>query len=97
MRYTPARLTALATRRIKSRLPVGYDVVLFGSWAKGTALPTSDIDLGVVGSKPLPLDIVRSIRESLDDMPTVRKIDFVDLRRMSKEHRKEILTYAKTL
>jgi len=97
MTYTPARLTKMASLRIRSRLPPGYGVVLFGSWAKGTAVPTSDIDIGVVGARPLPSETMRSIRESLDAMPTVRKIDFVDLRRMSKGHRADILNYAKPL
>ena len=97
MTYTPARLTRMASQRIKSHLPRGYDLFLFGSWAKGTAVPTSDIDLGIVGLRPLPLEIMSEIRGSLDAMPTIRKIDFVDLRRMSKEHRRDILKYAKPL
>lgn len=97
MKYTPNQLTKLASKRIKSYLPPGYNVVLFGSWAKGTAVPTSDIDLGVVGSRPLPLETVSMIRESLDGLPTIRKIDFVDLQLMSPDHRQDILNHAKTL
>ncbi|MFA4845572.1 MAG: nucleotidyltransferase domain-containing protein [Patescibacteria group bacterium] len=97
MTYTPAKLSSLAAKRIKRQLPAGYRVVLFGSWAKGTAIPTSDIDLGIVGKQPLPFDLYCRILESLEDMPTIRKIDFVDLGRMSKEHRRDILKYAKTL
>ena len=36
---------------IKSRLPADYKVLLFGSWAKGTALPQSDIDIAVLGKE----------------------------------------------
>ncbi len=34
---------------IKKHLPVDYNILLYGSWAKGNALETSDIDIGILG------------------------------------------------
>jgi predicted nucleotidyltransferase len=49
-------------------------VILFGSRAKGTAMPRSDIDIAVSGT----VDTDR-LREAIDDIPTLYKIDLVDL------------------
>ena len=49
-------------------------VVLFGSRAKGTALPESDIDIAVSGVQDVEL-----LREALEELPTLYKIDLVSL------------------
>ena len=36
-------------RLIQSELPEAEESYLFGSWAKGSAVPTSDIDIAVAG------------------------------------------------
>jgi predicted nucleotidyltransferase len=49
-------------------------VILFGSRAKGTACSRSDIDIAVSGVAD-----TGSLREVLADIPTLYKIDLVDL------------------
>jgi predicted nucleotidyltransferase len=49
-------------------------VILFGSRAKGTAMPRSDFDIAVSG-----VSDIESLREALDNIPTLYKIDLVDL------------------
>jgi len=68
-------------------------VILYGSWAKGTAMDRSDIDLAFVGSN-IDLDL---IREVLDQLDTLYKIDVVDLNtcnnsRLIKEIEKDGIT-----
>ncbi len=46
---------------------------LFGSFATGTAVPTSDIDFVVYGCK----DILK-LEEELEEIDTLRKIDIFD-------------------
>ncbi|MDO4338996.1 MAG: nucleotidyltransferase domain-containing protein [Eubacteriales bacterium] len=46
---------------------------LFGSFATGTAVPTSDIDFVVYGCK----DILQ-LEEELEEIDTLRKIDIFD-------------------
>lgn len=46
---------------------------LFGSFAKGTAAPTSDIDFVVYGCKDLD-----KLEQDLDSIDTLRKIDIFD-------------------
>lgn len=50
------------------------EVVLFGSRAKGTAKTNSDFDIAVTGVKD-----IEGLREELDSIPTLYKIDLVDL------------------
>jgi predicted nucleotidyltransferase len=49
-------------------------VILFGSRSKGTATPRSDFDIAVSGAVDID-----GLRETLDDIPTLYKIDLVDL------------------
>lgn len=82
---------------VRSELPEAKESYLFGSWAKGSALPTSDIDIAVGGSLPLDEDKVASLRRLLETIPTLRKIDLVDLGRIDDTFRTEILKHARPL
>ena len=50
------------------------EAILFGSRAKGTAMPRSDFDIAVTGVAD-----IEALREALDDIPTLYKIDLVDI------------------
>lgn len=50
------------------------EVVLFGSRAKGTARERSDIDIAISG-----VSDIDGLQEEIDDLPTLYKIDLVDL------------------
>jgi predicted nucleotidyltransferase len=69
----------------------GHRVFLFGSRASGTARPNSDFDVGVYGEEPLPLKTFFAIEDRFDDLPTLCKIDWVDLNRASPEFRERAM------
>ncbi|NBD73634.1 nucleotidyltransferase domain-containing protein [Patescibacteria group bacterium] len=71
-----------------------YRVVLFGSHARGDAVPRSDIDIGIYGPEPVPQRARERIAEALDRLPTLRTIDVVDLATLGTEYRESILAYA---
>ncbi|MBU3999586.1 nucleotidyltransferase domain-containing protein, partial [Patescibacteria group bacterium] len=71
-----------------------YKILLFGSWAKGNALDTSDIDIGILGEKKVPFGIMVKIFNKADNIPTLRSIDIVDLTTKDKEYKKNVLKYA---
>ena len=50
-------------------------VILHGSWAKGTAMERSDIDLALVGDE---IDI-EELQEEVEEIDTLYKIDLVDV------------------
>lgn len=56
------------------------EVILFGSRAKGTALERSDIDIAVKGVKD-----IESLREELEEIPTLYAIDLVGLEECSNK------------
>lgn len=82
---------------IKDYLGEDYKIFLFGSWAKGDALKTSDIDIGILGKEKAPWHLMAKILEETEGITTLRKIDIVDLRTKEKSFRDNILNYAKSL
>lgn len=90
-------LIKIVKNKIKTKLPRGYKILLFGSWAKNEAQKTSDIDIGIWGKKKVPWKIMTQILEEKEKIPTLRKIDIVDINAMEKKFKKEVLKYAKII
>lgn len=67
-----------------------YRILLFGSWARGTALPTSDLDIAI-DAPGLESATMTRIREQVDELPTLRKIDVVDVGEMDAGFRRVAL------
>jgi len=72
-------------------------IFLFGSWARGNAAETSDIDIGILGKEKVPFAILVKIFNKAEEIPTLRSIDIVDLAAKDKEYKKNVLKYAKIL
>lgn len=75
----------------------GHKVVLYGSRATGRARERSDYDLGVVGDAPLPLKDFYAIEDTLEALPTLYRIDWVDLMRTDERFRTRALKEAEIL
>lgn len=58
--------------------PNAYRVFLFGSEARGTARPGSDVDVGILGPAPVPSRVMQAIRAELERLRTLRPFDVVD-------------------
>lgn len=56
-------------------IPEINEIILFGSRAKGTHMPKSDIDIALKGSG---IDI-ESVRDDVNEIDTLLKIDLIDL------------------
>ena len=82
---------------IDSHISTKHDIYLFGSWAKGTALKTSDLDVAILSTRKIPFSKMAMIINEIEDIQTLRSIDIVDLRAKSKTFRKSVLSYAKKL
>ena len=50
----------------------------FGSRAVGKAKPTSDLDLCIMGNRPLPPGVVERLRRAFSDSSIPYKIDVVE-------------------
>ena len=75
----------------------GYKVFLFGSRAQGTHRPRSDFDVGLFGTKPISLKTFYRIADFLDGLPTLYRIDWVDLNRASESVRENALGNAEVI
>lgn len=84
-------------RIIRKYLGEEYRVYLFGSWAKGNALETSDIDIGILGNKKVLWSMMTKINEEIRAIPTLRKIDVVDLIASDERFKQAVLKSAKEL
>lgn len=67
------------------------DVFLFGSWARGAARRTSDIDIAVLPKGPIPPVVFSELREALEEAPIPYPVDIVDLREVSAPLRARVL------
>lgn len=54
-------------------------IYLYGSHATGDAKPGSDVDIALNGGEKLPLGKLESIREEVNQLPTLVKVDVTNL------------------
>jgi predicted nucleotidyltransferase len=82
-----------------TRLYLGdeYKMVMFGSWARGDALPNSDLDIGILGPHRISHDVMGRVKRIVDAIPTLRSIDIVDLMAKDESFRENALKDSKVL
>lgn len=66
-----------------------YKVFFFGSRVRGDNFPRADIDIGIEGSKAIPVGMKLSIQEDIEKLPTLYKFDVVDFGQVSESFKKE--------
>lgn len=86
-----------AVRIIRKYLTDEYEVLLFGSWAKGNANETSDLDIAILGKNEVDWNVMARILSEVDEIKTLRKIDIVDLNSVGAEFKKNVLKYAQAI
>lgn len=67
----------IITQLLRTRLP-DYEVWAFGSRARGRAKPYSDLDLAIVGDRPLSIDRLAELAEAFSESDLPWKVDLVD-------------------
>ena len=88
----------MVTKIVRRHLPDhSYRILLFGSWARSDAMPTSDIDIGILGKQPVNDLTMARIREELDELPTLRKVEIVDLQAVDDRFREHVVQHAEPL
>ena len=99
MQSREAEVKELIRRQLRHMAPLlrGHRVYLFGSRVRGGARPRSDFDIGVLGDEPLPLRDFYAIEEALDEIPTLYRIDWVDLNRAPSTFRERAMQTAEIL
>ena len=82
---------------VKEYVPDDYKIYIFGSWAKGNTLETSDIDIGTLGKEKVEWSLMAKILEKTESIPTLRSIDVVDLSSVDKSFKNNVMKHAKIL
>ena len=90
-------ITNEAVQLIRSQLGPTIKIYWFGSWPKGDARPGSDIDLALSDAHPIPLHQLATLRDRLENLPTLYQIDIVDLSTVGTAFKQEILTHGISL
>lgn len=62
-----------------------YKVFFFGSRVSGKGSERSDIDIGIEGPRPIPLEIIVEIKAEIDEIPTLYRIDIIDFRNVEED------------
>ena len=70
-----------------------YKVFFFGSRVRGNNFERADIDVGIEGRNPVPVEIKLKIEEELERIPTLYKFDFVDFKKVANAFKKEALQH----
>jgi predicted nucleotidyltransferase len=70
-----------------------YKVFFFGSRVRGDNFERADIDLGIDGPEEISVKIILEIKEDVEKIPTLYKIDVVDFKTVSEKFKKEALKY----
>jgi predicted nucleotidyltransferase len=74
-----------------------HQLFIFGSEASGVADRSSDIDIGILGPRPVPGAVMQTVRQALDTLRTLRSFDVVDLSVVDEGFRAEALEHAERL
>jgi hypothetical protein len=71
-----AQVYQIAKRHLQG---MNVRLYLFGSWARGEERRSSDIDLAIDYTSPLPPYLLAQLREALEESTVPYRVDVVDL------------------
>lgn len=70
-------LWAIVRHILQTHVP-GYEVWAFGSRVQGRAKPYSDLDLAIITTQPLPLNVGAALAEAFSESDLPWKVDVLD-------------------
>ncbi len=82
-------LWAIVRDILRKHVP-DYEVWAFGSRAKGTAKPYSDLDLAIISDRRLSLDVTAGLSEDFSESDLPWRVDVVDWAATSETFQKII-------
>lgn len=75
-----SQLAADVARLARARIAPQARVLLFGSWARGSAVQRSDLDVAIDAGERIRPELMQRLAFDCEELRTLRKIDLVDLR-----------------
>ena len=82
---------------VKETVECDYQLFLFGSRAMGTNDNKADIDVGIIPENYLSPIQIQKIKEKIEELPTLLKIDFIDFTTVSEDFKSVALMHTKDL
>lgn len=76
---------------LEALAPYPVRVYLFGSWSRGEARRTSDVDVALLSRTALPAWLVSRLRERLEESHVPYQVDLVDLSQTDPAFRARVL------
>jgi len=89
--YQTKYLNTVKTLALKHIPNDEYAVFLFGSWARNKQSGGSDLDIGVLGNKPLPARIKFELELELEESIVPYNVDIVDFSQVDETFRRVAL------
>lgn len=89
-RQLPDRLVNELYRIADKYQKKGVRLFIFGSFANATNRTTSDLDIGVLWQGKRSSRIFRNLYNDIHDLPTIRKIDLVDMDQVDKAFKNKV-------
>jgi predicted nucleotidyltransferase len=74
-----------------------YKIFIFGSRIAGKGDERSDIDIGIIGNYEIPYEVMAKIKEEIDNLPLLYKVDVVDFRKVSQDFKKIALQHTEAV
>lgn len=65
--------------------PSEYNAFFFGSRVSGGGSQRSDIDIGIEGPREIPYEIMAKIKDDIDGLAVLYKIEIVDFKNVSPD------------
>lgn len=62
-----------------------YKVFFFGSRVAGKGDDRSDIDIGIEGKEPVPIETMMEIEDEIRELPVFYKMEIVDFKKVSDD------------
>lgn len=85
------------TQIVQEEVSTAFQLYLFGSRANDSPDEKADIDIGILSDSPLTAGQMQSIKERVDEIPTLLKIDFIDFASVSDEFKTVALKQAEEI
>jgi len=94
---TASEIIERVAKIVSQEVSQEFRLFLFGSRADKTNDARSDVDIGILAGSPINAKQLFTIREKIDEIPTLLKIDFLDFAAVDDKFQNVALKNAKEI
>ena len=94
---TDSEIIEKVAKIVRQEVKQDFRLFLFGSRADKTNDARSDVDIGILAGNPISAKSLFTIREKIDEIPTLLKIDFLDFAAVDDKFQNIALKNAKEI